>query len=321
MLQVLTLATPFFGVILIGFVSGKIARIPRSGLAWLDFYLIYVALPALFFDLISKTPVEELTRWTFIVATTTSTFLAFLISFALGRAITGSDVKVATIQGLVGSYANVGYMGPGLTLATLGSAAAAPTALIFCFDVALVFTIVPMAMALAGGSERSLGHTLALVARRILTHPFIIGCIAGALGAVFEVHPPEAIQATITFLRNSAAPAALFALGVTVSLQPVGAGAREIPALVAVKLLVHPAIAWALVTLVGGFPPVWIETAVLMAAIPPAATIFVAAQQYDTYTHRAATAILVGTAASVVTVTAVLYLATHDLIPLNPWGW
>ncbi len=320
MLQVLTLATPFFGVILIGFACGKIAKIPRSGLAWLDFYLIYVALPAMFFDLISKTPVDQLARWSFSLATTASTFTAFLIAFGVGRLISKSDLKVATIQGLVGAYANVGYMGPGLTLATLGPAAAAPTALIFCFDVALVFTLVPTMMALAAGGERSAGRTIALVTRRIFTHPFIIGCIVGALGAVLHVEPPAPIAATITFLRNSAAPTALFALGVTVALQPVGRQARELPLLILVKLIVHPLIAWAAVTAVGGFEPVWVETAVLMAALPPAATIFVAAQQYDLYTHRAATAILFGTAASVVTVTAALYLVTHDLLPLNPWG-
>lgn len=320
MLQVLTLATPFFGVILLGFLSGKIARIPRSGLAWLDFYLIYVALPALFFDLISKTPIEELTRGSFIVATTASTFTAFAIAAAIGMAFS-RDLRLATMQGLVGAYANVGYMGPGLTLAALGGAAAAPTALIFCFDVALVFTLLPIMMAIGGPEKRALGPTLLLVVRRVFTHPFIVATIVGAIGAVIEIETPAPLQATITFLRNSAAPAALFALGVTVALQPVGRRALELPVLIAVKLFLHPLIAWTYVTAVGGFDPVWVKTAILMAALPPAATIFVAAQQYDIYVNRAASAVLFGTAASVLTVTAALYLVTHDAIPLNPWGW
>jgi len=316
MLQVITLAFPFFGVILIGFVSGKIARIERSGLAWLDFYLIYVALPALFYDLISRTPVEELARGSFILATTLSTFLAFLIAYGLGMLLGERDARVGTIRALVGSYANVGYMGPGLTLATLGPAAAAPTALIFCFDVALVFTLVPVMMSLFGGEKRGAVATALLVVRRVLLHPFILATLVGAAAALVDFQTPAPVQGIVTFLRNSAAPTALFALGVTVALQPVGRGAREIPALVAVKLIVHPIIAWALVTTIGGFEPVWVKTAVLMAALPPAATIFVAAQQYDIYVARAATAILIGTAVSVLTVTTALYLVTHDLIPL-----
>jgi len=111
----------------------------------------------------------------------------------------------------------------------------------------------------------------------------------------------------------------LFSLGVTVALQPAGRGSNEVPVLIAMKLLLHPLIAWTMVTLIGGFEPVWVYTAVLMASLPTAATTFVAAQQYDAYVNRAASAILFGTAASVVTVTGVLYLVTHQMIPLlNP---
>lgn len=316
MLQVVTLAMPFFGVILIGFVSGKIAKIPRSGLAWLDFYLLYVALPALFFDLISKTPIEQLVRPTFIVATTLATFVAFVLSFGVGWLLGEKDVKIGTIRALVGAYANVGYMGIGLTLSALGPTAAAPVALVFCFDVALVFTVVPVMMTLAGSSGQSLARTLLLVARRVLLHPFILASILGALAAAVHLQVPAPVAATLTFLRNSAAPTALFAIGVTVAIQPSGRGAPEIPALLAMKLIVHPLLAYAFVTALGPFEPVWVAAAIIMASLPPATTIFVAAQQYDTYVNRAANAILIGTAVSVVTVTAVLYLVSNDLIPM-----
>ncbi|WP_181702815.1 AEC family transporter [Chthonobacter albigriseus] len=316
MLQVVTLALPFFGVILIGYVSGKIAQIPRSGLAWLDFYLLYVALPALFFDLISKTPIEELARGSFILATTAATFTAFVISYAVGQFFGEKDTRIGTIRALVGSYANVGYMGIGLTLAALGPTASAPVALVFCFDVALVFTVVPVIMTLSGKDKRGIGGTLLLVVRRVFLHPFILATLIGAAAAAVQLETPAPIAATLQFLKNSAAPAALFAIGVTVALQPVGRGAPEIPWLLAVKLVVHPLIAWLFVTTIGGFEPVWVQAAIIMAALPPATTIFVAAQQYDTYVNRAATAILIGTAVSVFTVTGVLYLVTHDMVPM-----
>lgn len=316
MTEVLALAMPFFGIILIGFLSGKLGRLPRAGLAWLDFYLIYVALPALFFDILSKTPLHELSRVSFVLATTTSTFLTFVIAMLVGRALTGVDMRVATLQGLIGSYANVGYMGPALTLAALGSKAAAPTALVFCFDVVLIFTLLPTMMAVFGEEKRSVGAMAMLILRRILLHPFILGSLAGVLGAASGVIVPDAIGTMVTMLRNSAAPAALFAIGVTVALQPVELPFRELPVLVAIKLIVHPLMAWTMVTLVGGFPPVWVHAAVLMACLPPAATCYAAAQQYRLYVDRSATGILIGTAASVVTVTATLYLVTHGLVPV-----
>ena len=148
--EVFTLALPFFGLIFLGFLSGKIAKLPETGLAWLNFFVVYIALPALFFRLVSKTPVEELTNWSFVLSTTFITYTAFAISFAFGLWVTGGKMAEATIQGLAGSYSNIGYMGPGLTLAALGPAATVPTALIFCFDSILLFTLIPVMMALSG---------------------------------------------------------------------------------------------------------------------------------------------------------------------------
>jgi predicted permease len=76
-------------------------------------------------------------------------------------------------------------------------------------------------------------------------------------------------------------------------------------------------LAFLLLSFIGGFDRVWIETAVLLAALPPAATIYLIAAQYQTYVLRSSSAVLLGTVASVPTVTIVLYVVTNDLLP---WG-
>src|SRR5690349_7059537 len=48
MIDVLNLALPFFGLIVIGYAAGKIKRLPDLGLAWMNFFLIYISLPCLF---------------------------------------------------------------------------------------------------------------------------------------------------------------------------------------------------------------------------------------------------------------------------------
>jgi predicted permease len=226
-------------------------------------------------------------------------------------------IPEATIQALAGSYSNIGYMGPGLTLAVLGPAAAVPTALVFCFDNILLFTLAPLMMAI-GGTENEPPLTTALtVLRRIFTHPFILATIAGVLAAAVEFQPPQAIDTLLTFLSNAAAPCALFAMGVTVALQPLGRTPLELPVVLLVKLVIHPIIVLLLLNWVGGFDPAWVATAVLMACLPPAANVFVIAQQYNVYVQRASSAILIGTIASTVTVSAFIYLITEGLLPLN----
>ena len=63
MADILALVLPFFGLILIGYVSGRITRQPAEALGWLNFFVIYVTLPSLFFKLVSRTPIIALSAF------------------------------------------------------------------------------------------------------------------------------------------------------------------------------------------------------------------------------------------------------------------
>src|SRR6201992_3305321 len=268
MLDVLNLALPYFSLIFIGFASGKARGLPETGLPWMNFFLLYVSLPALLFGIMSKTPFEELNNPPFLIATTLGTSCAFVLAMFMGRLIGRLSFRDATLAGLAGAYGNIGYMGPGLALAVLGAKAAAPTALIFCCDSIFLFSIVPLLIALIDRPHPSLLHTLGVVARQIVLNPLIMSAFAGALAAALHLQPPVAIHHTLLFLQNAAAPVALFALGVTVALRPFESMPWEVPAVITGKLLVQPMIALGLLSLLGPFDPIWVATALLMASLP-----------------------------------------------------
>jgi predicted permease len=308
MMNVLNLALPYFGLIFVGFACGKRMRLPDSGLAWMNFFLLYVSLPALFFRIMSKTPFEELNNPPFVITTTLATAIAFGLAALIGRLTGRLPVREAAMAGLSGGYGNIGYMGPGLAFAVLGAKAAAPTALIFCFDSIFLFSILPLTMALTGSEGRPLMPTLGIVAREILFHPLIVAAYCGALAAALHLELPVALDSMLQFLQSAAAPVALFVLGVTVALRPFGRVPWEIPGVIAVKLIAHPLIVFALIHWFGPFDPQWSATALLMASLPPALNVFVIARQYDTWVEPASVAVLVGTFVSVLTLTSVMYL-------------
>lgn len=291
-------------------------KIEENGLAWMNFFIVYVALPPLFFKLIGATPFEQLTNWRFIATTTLCTYLVFVFSFGIGLWASGGNIRESTIQGVFGAYSNVGYMGPGLTLAALGAGSAVPTALIFVFDSVLLFTLVPFLMAMGGTERVKFWATTRLVVRRIVTHPFNVATAAGVLAAYFKWQPPAAIDTMLVLLKGAAAPVALFALGVTVALRPLTRAPREMPAHLFIKLILHPALVFTLLSLLGGFDRVWILTATLMAALPPALNVYVMARQYETYVQRASSGVLVGTLVSIVTVTGLLWLIAENRLPV-----
>jgi len=307
MIDILNLALPYFGLIFIGYACGKAKGLPEAGLAWMNFFLLYVSLPALLFGIMSKTPFAELNNPPFLIATTLGTVTAFFLAMVAGKMIGGLSLREATLAGLSGAYGNIGYMGPGLALAVLGAKAAAPTALIFCCDSIFLFSIVPLLIELSDRDHPSILHALGVVARQIVQNPLIMSAVFGALVAAFHVPIPVALDRTIQFLQNAAAPMALFVLGVTVALRPFQRVPWEVPGVIAIKLLIHPLLAFALMLLFGPFAQPWAATAVLMAALPPALNVFVIARQNDTWIEPASVAVLIGTFASVVTLTSVMW--------------
>jgi malonate transporter and related proteins len=91
----------------------------------------------------------------------------------------------------------------------------------------------------------------------------------------------------------------------------------EVPVLVIVKLVLHPIIAWLLLSALGDFGETWTYAAIVMAALPPALNIFVISTQYNVGVERASACVLIGTIASMFTLTALLYFIKTGALPYD----
>ena len=315
MSEIFGLTFPLFGRIFLGFGAGKLRPVADQGLAWLNLFVIYFALPALFFQLLSKTPVSEFANGGFIIATTLAAYFSFALSFGIGTLASRGNIPESTIQALAGSYGNIGYMGPGLAIAALGPQAAVPVALIFCFENAMHFTLAPLMMAIDSGSASGKIRLLVRVAGRIATHPFIIATILGITAAAMKYTAPVPVEKLLSALSAAAAPCALFAIGVSIATQPVGRLPVVMAPLLIIKLAVQPILAYVLVSWMGDFSPAWTYTAVLLAALPTAANVYVIAQQYNVWVERTSGMIVASTVLSMFTLSGLLYLITTDILP------
>lgn len=311
--NIIALAIPLFILILLGFVAGKVMPNDARGLVWLNILVIYLAIPALIYRLIAAAPFQELTNWSFIVATTLATYVVFMVMFMIAILLGRAGVGTASMQAAAASYGNVGYMGVPLAVAFFGDKGAIPATLIVCFDSMLLFTIVP----LMHGLQRRGGGVQGLLVglRSVATNPLIIALVLGALSARFQVSLPSAVDETIGYLADAAAPAALFGIGVTVARQPLGHVNWEVPVITLCKLILHPLLVLMVLLLLGGFDPVWIQVAVLLAALPTAANVYVMATREDSYVDGSSNSILVTTLFSLATVTGVLIMIAEDWLP------
>ncbi|MBN9071172.1 MAG: AEC family transporter [Rhizobiales bacterium] len=319
MSEVIGLVIPFFGLIFIGFVVARTARLPIEALGWMTVFVIYVALPALFFQLLARTPIERLTEWRYIFGAVFSTYIVFATMFIASIVLEGSGIRDSTIKGLAAAYGNIGYMGPGLALLAFGPEAAVPVALIFCFENIMHFTVTPMLMALAAGEGREEKvqplRLAASVVRQIALHPFMIATAAGVLAAALSLHVPGPIDKLLDYLSNAAAPCALFAMGVTLALRPLKRVPVELGPIALLKLAVHPTVCYLMLSWVGNFSETWVYAAVLLAALPTATNVFVIAQQYNVWVQRASASIVLTTVLSVGSVTTLLFLIKSGTLP------
>jgi predicted permease len=317
--QILTLLVPFFGVIAIGYGAGRLRLVAPDGVAALEFFVFTVALPALFFQLITASAGTIVSGWAFIATTTFATYCAFAIAFSIGALINGGNVPEATIEGLVGSYSNTAYLAPALAIAAFGTAAAAPVALIYSFETAMLLIVTPLMMAL-GGTVRSNPRRLAQdIARQVGFNPAIIATLLGFVALGSGLRLPGPIEGAFSFVGNAAAPGALFLLGVGLSQRSFAPLALETPIVVGVKLIVHPLIVYLLLSWVGGFDRVWLSTAVLIAALPPAANVIAIARGNKVYAERASVAVLLGSVVAIATLTFALVVLVGGMLPGDPF--
>lgn len=315
MADIVALLLPFFGLILIGYFAARVTRQPAEALGWMNTFIIYAALPALFFKLVSRTPIEDLARVDFIVADVAATYLVYSALFGISYLIRRATFSDSTIQAFAGAYGNIGYMGPGLALLAFGEAAAVPVALIVCFENAMHFIVAPAMMAVAGGDRRPPLSLAAEVVRKVALHPFILSTALGFVVAASGWQVPLAGQRLIDYLAQAAAPCALFAMGVTLALRPLKRVPVEIGYLALAKLILLPAAVYLVLSLAGNFEPVWVYSAVLLAGLPTATNVFVISQQYGVWQERASATVLITTALSVLTLPGLLYLITSNVLP------
>lgn len=315
MYDVLGLVLPLFGLILLGFAIARITRRPLEELGWLNTFIIYVALPGLFIQLLSKTPIEQLTEWGYVFGSVLATYIVFALMFFWSYWRSGGDIGESTIKALAASYGNIGYMGPGLALIIFGEQAAVPVAIIVCFENIAHFTMTPLLMGLSRKDGSSALDIAAGVARKIAYNPLIIGVLIGFVLAWAQLPIPLPIERILEYLARAAAPCALFAMGVSLALRPLTRVSSDMGLIVALKLIVHPIICYVLLSWIGNFSQTWLFTAVLLAALPAATNVFVLAQQYGVWVQRATASVLLSTLASVVTLTVLIYVITKGLLP------
>jgi len=117
---------------------------------------------------------------------------------------------------------------------------------------------------------------------------------------------PGTLERFAALIAGAAVPCALFSVGASLRGYRLRGALAPAALMVALKLVAHPLIVWALASYVFGVPPLWAKVAVLLAALPVGVNVYLFAVRYDAGQAESASAILLSSVLSVATLTLVL---------------
>jgi malonate transporter len=141
------------------------------------------------------------------------------------------------------------------------------------------------------------------VVRAIFSNALMIGITLGFIVNLSGLSVPGVLQEALDLMIRAALPAALFGLGgILYRYRPEG-DLSIVAFICALALFLHPAIALALGSGPAGLSDAQLRSAVVTAAMAPGVNSYLFADMYGVARRVAATAVLAGTAISVVTVT------------------
>ncbi len=308
MTAILDTVLPVFAVIFAGFAVGRWGVLGEAGSETLNRFVYYGALPALF--VISTAPVAlaEIFNWPFLAAYLGGMAATAALALGAARAWSRGRPSAFALNALAATFANTGYLGIPLLLTAFGEGAALPAVIATVLNGAVVMALA-IAVIEADLSHRAGAFAIARDAGLgVIKSPLVLAAAAGILLSATQTPLPAAIATFLALLGAAAPPAALFAIGLFLAERRFAAPWREVSWIAFLKLLVHPAVTWIIAVPVLGLAPDWAAAVVLLAALPTGSLVFVLAQEYGHYTQRAAAAILVTTALSVVSVSALFAL-------------
>lgn len=263
--------------ILIGYILGRINLLGEHARPVLARLTFFVLSPFLLFVVLAEADVRTLFSSLLPVSAIAAVTVIALYA-VVARLLWRRSVAETTIGSLSAGQVNSNNIGIPLSLYLLGDAAfPAPVILLQL----LVFTPITMAILDAVTSGRS---SLAKTIGRVVTNPIVLGSALGAAVSISGIELPEVVMAPAELMANACVPVLLISYGLSLYGQRVlGAHGRRRDVILAttLKLVVMPAVAWAVAALVFALPRADVLVIVVLAALPTAQNVFNYAQRFD----------------------------------------
>ncbi len=287
---------PLFILIALGYVLKKSSFITEGFIGELNRLVYYIALPAMLFgtttDQNTLPPAFGASAAVYSIAVVAVTVLAILVSARRPAALRGSFVQASF-------RANLAYLGLPIVSGALGNQVIGIIAVIIAVGVILhtVLSVVTLRILDPTSHQRNLGSLVL----NVVSNPLIIAIVLGLLVSAAGLELPAFLRRSIELVASMSLPVILLIVGFSLSFRSVGRSIVPAAGATLLKLLVMPAIAWALSAWVFGTTGDVERTIVLMSAMPTAVVSQTFARQFNANAELASASVSLDTIAALIT--------------------
>lgn len=318
MLDILAITGPIYLCIAAGFSSVRWGLFSKADMKVFGKFVIEIALPALLFNALASRPLAEVFRPAYLLAYTAGSLALLLGAVLWARRGQGKGWTESAYVAMGMTCANSGYVGYPVMLLVFGPLAGVILALNLVVEnlikLPLLFTL---ADAGAHEGERpSLGKAMRQTGQRLARNPMIIAIVAGFLVSMLGWQLPSVISRTVNLFASASGGLALFIIGGNlVGLQMKGLRS-QVAGIALGKLVLHPLALWVAVMLLPflGLPALEgdLRTAAVLSAAMPMLGIYPLLAGRHGFEGFSAAALLVTTAGSFISLSAILWLMRHS---------
>ncbi|MTI11302.1 AEC family transporter [Curvivirga aplysinae] len=310
MTVVLEIVLPVFGIVMMGFGANKLGWFSEQAEQGLTTFTFNFAAPLMLFNVISQVDLPSDPPISLFITFYGPLFTVAILGFLSSRYIFKRNYTVQVISGFSCAFGNLLLLGLPLFLLAFGEEKILPFFILLSVHGLTLFTIVTILLEIGVKKENSdnSGNRLAkTIVVALIQNPILIGIICGLTVNLLQIPMPEAVYTLSGLMKGAMIPAALFALGSSLTRYGIRGRFWESLSIVICKIIIFPILVYVVGTYIFELDYFVVALLTLMAAQPPGVMGYMFATKYHVGEAVVSTSIYVAAVSSVVTLTWLLY--------------
>jgi predicted permease len=228
----------------------------------------------------------------------------FVAGIFLSRWIWNRRPGESVAVGFCAVFSNTVLIGLPIALLAFGEEIRNPVFGIIAFHASVLYTIGMTTMEFARQDGRGFGETVKAAFSSVIANPLMAGILMGIAANLVGLYIPAPAEQALDMIRATAIPVSLVGIGIALNRYSIANEIYETMMVSFLALIVHPAITLLFCLYVFDLDGVFLQTAVVLAAMPPGMNIYIFATLYNRCENLSASVLVIANAFAVLTIPA-----------------